>query len=79
MAVDRAAGTTHEPHAPGPCALCGRDPAAGLASIGDERYCHGDEDPEPTCYMRSQGAPWGGWQDVNYGGLDPDLEAAPDE
>lgn len=38
---------------PGPCALCGRNPAAGFASIGDDWYCHGDDDPEPTCYMRS--------------------------
>lgn len=37
------------------CGLCGKDPAAGFASIDDVRYCHGDDDPEPTCYMRSQG------------------------
>lgn len=30
------------------CYLCGR-PAAGLASINDVRYCHGDG-PAPTCY-----------------------------
>lgn len=36
------------------CGLCGRDPAAGFATINDVRYCHGDDDPEPTCYMRSQ-------------------------
>lgn len=42
--------------APGPCALCGRNPAVGFASIGDDWYCHGDFDPEPTCYMRAQHA-----------------------
>lgn len=36
------------------CALCVRDPAAGFATINDERYCHGDFDPDPTCYMRRQ-------------------------
>lgn len=36
------------------CGLCGKDPAAGFAAIGDTFYCHGDDDPEPTCYMRSQ-------------------------
>lgn len=38
------------------CGLCGKDPAAGFASINDTFYCHGDFDPEPTCYMASQGA-----------------------
>ena len=38
------------------CGLCGRDPAAGFATVNDVRYCHGDDDPEPTCYMRSQSA-----------------------
>lgn len=38
----------------GACALCGRDPAAGFATVGNERYCHGDGDLEPTCYMRAQ-------------------------
>lgn len=36
------------------CGLCGRDPAAGFAMIGDTRFCHGDLDAEPTCYMQSQ-------------------------
>lgn len=35
------------------CVLCGRDPAAGFATINGERYCHGDVDPEPTCYMEA--------------------------
>jgi hypothetical protein len=35
------------------CGICGRDPAAGFAKINDTWYCHGDEDPEPTCYMRA--------------------------
>lgn len=35
------------------CGSCGRDPAAGLAAIGDVRYCHGDWDRSPTCYMRA--------------------------
>lgn len=47
-------GSPEEPHGDGPCALCGRNPAAGFASIGDDWYCHGDDDPDPTCYMRSQ-------------------------
>jgi hypothetical protein len=38
---------------PEQCGLCGNDPAAGFATIGDTRYCHGDFDPEPTCYMRA--------------------------
>ena len=41
-------------HGYGPCPLCGRDPAAGFAQIGDDWYCHGDDDPDPTCYMRAQ-------------------------
>lgn len=36
------------------CGLCGADPAHGYALIGDTRFCHGDDDPEPTCYMRAQ-------------------------
>lgn len=36
------------------CGVCGKDPAAGFASIGEMFYCHGDYDPEPTCYMRAQ-------------------------
>lgn len=36
------------------CGLCGKDPASGWAKIGDVRYCHGDFDPDPTCYMASQ-------------------------
>jgi hypothetical protein len=43
-----------ELHAPGPCALCGTDPAKGFASVNDEWFCHGDFDPDPTCYMRAQ-------------------------
>jgi hypothetical protein len=34
------------------CALCGRDPATGYASIGASRYCHGD-DERPSCYERA--------------------------
>ena len=34
--------------------MCGVDPAAGFASIGDDFYCHGDDDVSPTCYERSQ-------------------------
>lgn len=41
------------------CFVCGRDPAAGHASIAvgnEERwYCHGEDD-EPTCYEQ---ASWG--------------------
>ncbi len=36
------------------CGLCGKDPAEGFASIDGVRYCHGDCDPEPTCYVRAQ-------------------------
>lgn len=32
------------------CAHCGKDPAEGLATIDDERYCHGDWQESPTCY-----------------------------
>lgn len=38
------------------CGLCGRDPAAGWAKMDDVRFCHGDDDPEPTCYMQAQAA-----------------------
>lgn len=43
------------------CALCHKRPAPNAASItgSDDRvlwYCHGDDDPTPTCYMR---ASWG--------------------
>jgi hypothetical protein len=34
------------------CARCGANPAAGYATIGEQRYCHGDGQ-QPTCYMRS--------------------------
>jgi hypothetical protein len=38
------------------CALCGRDPAAGVARDYrdgvERRLCHGDDDPAPTCYSR---------------------------
>lgn len=36
------------------CALCGKDPASGYAGVDGQRYCHGDNDPEPTCYMQAQ-------------------------
>lgn len=36
------------------CGLCGKAPAAGLAFVDGIRYCHGDFDPDPTCYMRAQ-------------------------
>lgn len=36
------------------CGLCGRDPAAGYAMVDTVRYCHGDFDPDPTCYMKAQ-------------------------
>jgi hypothetical protein len=35
------------------CPECGRDPAAGMATINEQRYCHGDDDPTPTCYTRA--------------------------
>lgn len=38
------------------CGLCGGT-ATGLASIdlgnGQVRFCHGDDDAEPTCYERA--------------------------
>jgi hypothetical protein len=40
--------------APGPCGHCGENPARGFASVNDEWYCHGDLDPDPTCYMLAQ-------------------------
>lgn len=39
------------------CVMCRRR-ATGYAFIGDDRYCHGDDDPRPTCYERAQD-PWG--------------------
>lgn len=45
---------------PGPCALCDKDPAEGVASVwtpmeGEMWFCHGDEHT-PTCYEL---ATWG--------------------
>lgn len=45
------------------CAICGTTPARGFAMIGDDRYCHGDGDPDPTCYMLGQ------FIDANVGSL----------
>jgi hypothetical protein len=42
------------------CVVCGKNPAAGWAWIGEDRYCHGDEDPDVTCYMRGT---WPGTSD----------------
>lgn len=36
------------------CGLCGRRPATGHARIDLTWFCHGDDDPSPTCYERSQ-------------------------
>lgn len=33
-----------------PCGLCSR-PATGHAQLNGQRYCHGDGEPEPTCYQ----------------------------
>ena len=41
---------------PDQCAMC-HQPAQGFAMLGGERYCHGDNDPSPTCYERAQD-PW---------------------
>lgn len=35
------------------CALC-KQVARGHAQINDDWYCHGDTDPEPTCYQQAQ-------------------------
>lgn len=44
----------------GPCAACGKNPAAGFASLntreGERWYCHGDSTGSPTCYELAQGA-----------------------
>jgi len=53
----------------GPCALCGRDPAAGFAMVGDDWYCHGDCDAEPTCYMRAQRKDTQSWAVVSGFGV----------
>lgn len=37
---------------PTACARCGKDPADGLATINDDRYCHGEE--TPSCYEIAQ-------------------------
>lgn len=34
------------------CGLCGKH-ASGHATINNTRYCHGDNDIEPTCYQRA--------------------------
>lgn len=34
--------------------MCGKDPAEGFAGVDGERFCHGDFDDSPTCYMRAQ-------------------------
>lgn len=34
------------------CGRCGK-PATGFATIGDQRFCHGDHDETPTCYERA--------------------------
>ena len=36
------------------CGGCGKDPAEGFATVNDVRYCHGDNDPTPTCYERAR-------------------------
>ena len=51
-----------------PCGLCGCR-ATGLAYLGDVRYCHGDGDGDPTCYMV---ASWG--ENPRYGPGNPDWE-----
>lgn len=45
-----------------PCALCGQE-ATGRAFIADLRYCHGDDDAQPTCYEQ------GTW-DISHGSLE---------
>ena len=32
------------------CAMCGQI-ATGLAFVNDARYCHGDDDTPPTCFL----------------------------
>lgn len=39
------------------CFYCGKK-ATGYAFIGDNRYCHGDDDLTPTCYEQGQ------WEDT---------------
>ena len=43
-----------------PVARCGRcgKMATGYAKISKTRLCHGDNDPTPTCYERSQRDGW---------------------
>lgn len=38
------------------CQMCDKE-ATGFASVNGKWYCHGDDDPEPTCYMRAQTRP----------------------
>ena len=70
-------GPSHDTE-PTPCAFCHRPQADGYATIGDERYCHGD-DPYPTCYMK---ASWGmtpkrtGWGGSAH--TDPCCKGGPD-
>lgn len=37
-------------HGFGACKRCGKNPAEGFASIGDDWYCHPDDESEPDCY-----------------------------
>jgi hypothetical protein len=36
------------------CGWCGMTPASGWAVIENVRFCHGDDDRRPTCYVRAQ-------------------------
>lgn len=45
------------------CGFCGNE-ATGFATIGDARFCHGDNDSTPTCYEQMQ------WK---MSGVQPDI------
>lgn len=53
-----------------PCAVCGRDPARGFASMwtrdtGEQVYCHDstDDQDEASCYERAQWRHYHGLED----------------
>ena len=61
--------------APNICGYCG-EPAAGFATIGDQRYCH--DGTGPTCYtLATRELAWGRNADAASQGLGLDLTRHP--
>lgn len=53
----------------GKCGWCGKDPALGLAKIGDVFYCH--EGRDPTCYMEAS------WYEAGFPTKTPPVKLKP--